>query len=114
VRQRFGIDLRTVAKMLAFSVPPGYRRSRPTARPKLAHSAGSSIGSWRRTSDGRRNSSIPRSGSFERLRDEYGYGGGIKIVRAYVHEQRQRLREMFVPLRHDPGHAQVDFGDGSP
>ena len=31
----FGIDPRTVAKMLAFSVPPGYRRSRPPARPKL-------------------------------------------------------------------------------
>jgi hypothetical protein len=25
--RRFGIDPRTVAKMLAFSVPPGYRRS---------------------------------------------------------------------------------------
>jgi hypothetical protein len=24
---------------------------------------------------------------------------------------RQRLREMFVPLRHDPGHAQADFGE---
>jgi hypothetical protein len=33
--RRFGIDPRTVAKMLAFSVPPGYRRSRPPARPKL-------------------------------------------------------------------------------
>src|SRR6202171_6202685 len=33
--RRYGIDLRTVAKMLAFSVPPGYRRSRPPARPKL-------------------------------------------------------------------------------
>ena len=31
--RRFGIDPRTVAKMLAFSVPPGYRRSRPPARP---------------------------------------------------------------------------------
>jgi transposase len=28
-----------------------------------------------------------------------------------VHEQRQRLREMFLPLRHDVGHAQVDFGE---
>jgi hypothetical protein len=36
--RRFGIDPRTVAKMLAFSVPPGYRRSRPPARPKLASS----------------------------------------------------------------------------
>ncbi len=33
--RRFGLDPRTVAKMLAFSVPPGYRRSRPPARPKL-------------------------------------------------------------------------------
>jgi len=37
--------------------------------------------------------------------------GGITIVKDYVHERRQRLREMFVPLRHDPGHAQVDFGE---
>ncbi len=29
--RRFGIDQRTVAKMLAFSVPPGYRRTRPPA-----------------------------------------------------------------------------------
>jgi hypothetical protein len=31
----FGIDPRTVAKIDALSVPPGYRRSRPPARPKL-------------------------------------------------------------------------------
>ena len=31
----FGIDPRTVAKMLAFSVPPGYRRSLRVSRPKL-------------------------------------------------------------------------------
>jgi len=29
--RRFGIDPRTVAKMLAISVPPGYRPSRPPA-----------------------------------------------------------------------------------
>ena len=28
--RRFGIDRKTVAKMLAFSVPPGYRRSGPS------------------------------------------------------------------------------------
>jgi hypothetical protein len=25
--------------------------------------------------------------------------------------RRRRHREVFVPLRHDPGHAQVDFGE---
>ncbi len=33
--RRFGIDRKMVAKMLAFSVPPGYRRSGPPRRPKL-------------------------------------------------------------------------------
>ena len=33
--RRFGTNPRTMAKMLLFSVPPGYRRSRPASRPKL-------------------------------------------------------------------------------
>src|SRR3954447_20918932 len=33
--RRFGIDPRTVAKMLSFAVPPGYRRRQPPKRPKL-------------------------------------------------------------------------------
>jgi len=28
-----------------------------------------------------------------------------------VQLQRERQREVLVPLRHDPGHAQVDFGE---
>jgi transposase len=48
---------------------------------------------------------------FKRLRDEHGYGGGVTIVKDYVLSQRQRQREVVVPLRHDPGHAQADFGE---
>ena len=33
--EQFGIDPRTVAKMLKFSVPPGYVRTKPPLRPKL-------------------------------------------------------------------------------
>ena len=33
--RRFGIDPRTVSKMMKFSVPPGYRRKKPPAKPKL-------------------------------------------------------------------------------
>ena len=33
--RRFGIHRNTVRKMLAFAVPPGYRRSKPPSRPKL-------------------------------------------------------------------------------
>ena len=31
----FGIDPRTVRKMLSYSIPPGYVRTRPPVRPKL-------------------------------------------------------------------------------
>ena len=47
---------------------------------------------------------------FDRLREEYGFTGGYTIVKDYVRERRLRLREMFVPLTHPPGHAQMDFG----
>ena len=48
---------------------------------------------------------------FERLREEHGYTGGITIVRDYVHQQKLHQQEMFVPLAHPPGDAQVDFGE---
>jgi transposase len=109
--RRFGIDPRTVAKMLAFSVPPGYRRGKPPARPKLDAFSGV-INRILEEDKGRPAKQQHTSKRiFERLRDEYGYGGGITIVRDYVRERRQRRREMFVPLRHDPGHAQADFGE---
>ena len=33
--RRFGIDPRTVNKMMKFSVPPGYVRKKPPTKPKL-------------------------------------------------------------------------------
>src|SRR5215218_11370975 len=33
--RRFGLHCNTVRKMLAFAVPPGYRRRGPPARPRL-------------------------------------------------------------------------------
>src|ERR1700730_9257785 len=109
--RRFGIDPRTVAKMLAFSVPPGYRRSRPPARPKLDPFVGiiDRILEEDKSQPAKQQHTAKRI--FERLRAEHGYDGGVSIVRGYVHEHRQRRREMFVPLRHDRGHAQVDFGE---
>jgi transposase len=109
--RRFGIDPRTVAKMLAFSVPPGYRRSKPPVRPKLDPFTGIID---RILEEDKRRPAKQRHTSkriFDRLRDEHGYTGGITIVKDYVHERRRRQQEMFVPLRHDPGHAQADFGE---
>jgi transposase len=109
--RRYGIDPRTVAKMLAFSVPPGYRRSKPPARPKLDPFVGiiDRILEEDKSRPTKQRHTSKRI--FERLRDEHGYAGGMTVVKDYVHERRQRQQEVFVPLRHDPGHAQVDFGE---
>ena len=111
VARMFGIDPRTVAKMLKYSVPTGYRRTKPVKRPKL---------------DGfteiidqilEADKSVPKKQKhtskrvFERLRDEYGFEGGITIVSDYIYAAKQRQQEMFVPLFHPPGHAQADFGE---
>src|SRR3982750_2704220 len=109
--RRYGIDPRTVAKMLAFSVPPGYRRSRPPARPKLDPFTGIIDGILAADDARPRKQRHTSKRIFERLRNEHGYSGGITIVKDYVLSRRLRHREVFVPLRHDPGHAQVDFGE---
>ena len=75
--RRFGIDPRTVAKMLAFSVPPGYRRSRPPARPKLDRFTGIIDGILVGDEGRPRKQRHTSKRIFERLRDEYGYAGGI-------------------------------------
>jgi len=109
--RRFGIDPRTVAKMMVFSVPPGYRRGKPPARPKLDPF----IGIIDRILEEDKSRSVKQRHTskriFERLRDEHGYAGGLTIVKDYVHDRRLRQREVFVPLGHPAGHAQVDFGE---
>ena len=47
----------------------------------------------------------------QRLRDEYGTGGGYTIVKDHVRGRRRQTQEMFLPLSHPPGHAQCDFGE---
>ena len=111
--RRFGIDRRTVKKMLSYSAPPGYRRTKPVRRPKLDGFTGIVDAILEADTD----PDVPRKQRhtahriFERLRDEYGFTGGYTIVKDYVRARRQSTREAFVPLHHPPGHAQVDFGE---
>ena len=84
VARTFGLHRDTVRKMLACSVPPGYRRQSPPRRPKLESFTGvidrileDDLGvSRKQRHTAKRNS--------ERLRDEYGFGGGYTTVNDYV------------------------------
>jgi transposase len=109
--RRFGIDPKTVAKMLRHAVPPGYRRSKPPARPKLDGFTATidQILMADRSAPAKQRHTAKRI--FERLRAEHGFAGGYTIVKDYLRERQARAQEMFVPLAHPPGHAQVDFGE---
>ena len=109
--RRFGIDPRTVTKMMTFSVPQGYVRSKPPVRPKLDAFIG--IIDKMLADDKSRPKKQQHTSKriFERLRDEHGFTGGITIVKDYVAGVQQRAQEMFVPLVHPPGQAQADFGE---
>ena len=107
----FGLHRDTVRKMLAYSVPPEYRRQTPPKRPKLEPFTGVID---RILEDDLRRPRKQRHTAkriFERLRDEYGFDGGYTAVKDYVRENRRQSREIFVPLSHAPGHAQCDFGE---
>jgi hypothetical protein len=78
---------------LAFSVPPGYRRGRPPARPKLDPFT-EIIDAILAVDEARpKKQRHTAKRIFDRLRDEHGYAGGITIVKDYVQGHRQVGRE---------------------
>lgn len=111
IARDFGISRDSVSKMLAYSEPPGYRRTAPIRRPKLDPYV-AQIDSWLAEDKTRpRKQRHTAKRIFERLRDECRYDGGYTIVKDYVRAQKRGSREMFVPLSHPPGHGQADFGE---
>lgn len=109
--REFGISRETVRKMLRYSIPPGYSRQQPVRRPKLESWIGiiDQILEEDRTRPAKQRHSALRI--WQRLRDEYAFPGCYTIVKEYVRQRKISQREMFVPLTHPPGHAQVDFGE---
>ena len=109
--REFGLARKTIRKMLQFSLPPGYERKTPVARPKL--------GPWLGIIDQIlvEDQSQPKKQRhtakriFDRLKAEHGFSGGYTIVKDYVRQARLTHKEVFVPLAHPPGDAQADFGE---
>jgi len=104
-----GMHWTTLEKVLAHSTPPGYRRQAPVRRP--------TIGPWLGRIEAMlaADTALPRKQRhtakriWELLRQE-GFAGGYTTVKDAVRELRRRRREVFMPLVHRPGEAQVDFG----
>lgn len=109
--RHFGLDRKTIDKICNHAAPPGYRRSKPVSRPKLDGFTAliDGILGADRSAPAKQRHTAKRI--FDRLCDEHGFEGGYTIVKDYIRAQRLRSKEVFVPLDHPPGDAQVDFGE---
>mgnify|MGYP003338519148 FL=1 len=100
---------KTLQKMLTHPEPPGYRQRKVRAQPKL--------GPYQERIEQilKEDQLLPRKQRhtakrvWERLQ-EAGFTGGYTVVKAAVRALTQRSQEVFVPLVHPPGEAQMDFG----
>ena len=107
--REYGIHWQTLAKMLQHAEPPGYRlkKARPSKLDPFLPVIHEMLVRDRKVHRKQRHTS---KRIFERLRDEHGYDGGWTLVKDAVRAWRQQHQEVFLPLSHPPGEAQVDFG----
>ena len=110
---KYKVGWHTLKKMLANDEPPGYRQAKQRPKPKL--DAFLPVLRQMLEDDGKAPPKQRHTARriFERLRDEHGYTGGETVVKDAVREWRISRREVFLPLSHPPGEAQVDFGEAT-
>jgi transposase len=109
--REYQIHWKTLARVLNHPEPPGYRRSaprRPSMLEPLLPVVHQILQDDRAAPPKQRHTAVR---IYRRLRDEHDYKGGLTVVKNAVRAWRQRSAEVFVPLAHPPGEAQVDFGE---
>jgi transposase len=106
----YEIHWATLKKILAHDEPPGYRRSRAIRRPTIEPVLPiiRQILDDDKTAPRKQRHTAHRI--WQRLRDEHGFTGGYTVVKDAVRAMKVGAKEVFLPLSHPPGEAQVDFG----
>jgi transposase len=107
----YGIHWKTLRKILTHAEPPGYRRAGPrraSILEPLLPVVHQILKDDKKAPPKQRHTAVR---IYRRLRDEHGYEGGLTVVKDAVRSWRRGHAEVFVPLAHPPGEAQVDFGE---
>jgi len=110
--REYNLSWHTLAKMLTHEEPPGFRLKQPRGKPVLEPFLPIIYEILKADRQAPKKQRHTATRIFHRLRDEHGYPGGYTSVRTAVKEWKQRTQEVFLPLSHPPGQAQVDFGHG--
>jgi len=111
ISRRTGFHRDTIRKILELRAPPGYRRNESPRRPVLGPFTPIIDTILNNDTDKPRKQRHTAKRIFDRLREEYGYPGGYTQIKEYVRGARLRFKEAYVPLAHEPGEAQVDWGE---
>jgi len=109
ILRREGVHWKTLAKILKYPEPPGYRMKRSRPKPKIGaylEQIAQIIESDKSQPKKQRHTA---KRIYERIK-ESGYQGGYTQVREAVRDIKRCKKEVFMPLVHNPGEAQVDFG----
>jgi transposase len=109
ILRREGMGWDTLRKILRYPEPPGYRLKEPRPKPR--------IGPYleRIAQIIEEDKALPRKQRhtakriYDRIR-EMGYEGGYTQVKEAVRKLLRMKQEVFMPLIHRVGEAQVDFG----
>jgi len=105
-----GIHWETLQKVLTHSEPPGYRLKFPRNKPKIGPYMDRIYQILEEDKGVNKKQRHTAKRIFERLRDEECYTGGYTQVKEAVRQARLHKQEVFMPLIHRPGEAQVDLG----
>jgi transposase len=103
-----GMHWLTLEKILTYSCPPGYRESKPRPKPKIGQYLVRIAEIIESDKSMKKKYRHTAKRIYERLVEE-GYQGRYTQVKEAVREIKRVGREVYIPLVHDPGEAQVDY-----
>ncbi len=112
VQRETGLSWKTLEKILANTSPPGYRRTKPYEKPKIGAYLDRIAQIIEADKDVSRKQRHTAKRIYERIREE-GYKGRYTQVKEAVRNIKRTKREVFFPLIHRRGEAQVDLGEAA-
>ena len=109
--KEYGLEWRTLQRILKHEEPAGYQMKEPRQKQKLDSVPADHSRDPRARSTGSQEAASYGPADLRSAAQEHQYDGGLTIVKDAVRAWKQRQAEVFVPLAHRPGEAQVDFGE---
>lgn len=112
-RRKYRLGWDTLEKILTHDEPPGYQQQKPRRQSKLEPFLPIIEQILKDDQQAPKKQRHTAQRIFDRLRTEHGYDGGHTLVKEAVRNWKQSHKEVFLPLSHPPGEAQVDFGEAT-